>query len=143
MKTNSAFWDTSAIVPLCCFQAASAQLRQVYRQHKIVAWWGASIEAHSALRRLQSENVLSATAFAAATKRLDQLKQTWREVLPIERVREIAEQLPHSDNLRALDSMQLAAALVWCREKPFGRLFVCSDAKLTAAAVAHGFSVLP
>jgi hypothetical protein len=44
---------------------------------------------------------------------------------------------------RAADTLQLAASLVWCRERPVGRSFVCLDARLREAAVREGFSVLP
>jgi hypothetical protein len=45
--------------------------------------------------------------------------------------------------LRALDSFQLAAALVWCKEMPRGRQFVCCDVRLAEAATKAGFDVLP
>ena len=38
---------------------------------------------------------------------------------------------------------KLAAALVWCKEQPRGRLFVCCDARLVEAATKAGFDVLP
>jgi len=36
-NVNFAFWDTSAIVPLCCQQALSQQIRQAARQ---IPWTG-------------------------------------------------------------------------------------------------------
>ncbi len=143
MKTNLAFWDTSAIVPLCCFQEKSQTLRQLRRKYEIVAWWASSIEANSALNRLFRENVISQNAFAQSVKRLEILKDTWREVLPTEKVRELSFNLIESQNLRTLDALQLASALVWCFEKPKGRIFVCSDDKLSEAAGKIGFTVLP
>jgi hypothetical protein len=44
MKTNFSFWDTSAIVPLCCVQAKSQELRALRRKYEIVAWWASLIE---------------------------------------------------------------------------------------------------
>ena len=143
MKTNFAFWDTSAIVPLCCFQSKSQTLRQLQRKYEIVAWWASPIEANSALNRLFRENVISQNAFAQSIKRLEILKDTWREVLPTEKVRELSIKLIETQNLRTLDALQLSAALVWCFEKPKGRIFVCCDDKLSEAAGKIGFSVLP
>jgi uncharacterized protein len=143
MKTKYAFWDTSAIVPLCCFQSASQQLRQLRRQYEIVAWWASVIEAKSALNRLLKENAISPNAFAQSVKRLEILKDTWREVLPTEKVRAIAADLIETENLRTLDALQLSAALVWCFEKPKGRIFICLDKKLSEAAEKMGFTVLP
>jgi predicted nucleic acid-binding protein len=143
MKTNLAFWDTSAIVPLCSFQATSQQLRQLRRKYEIVAWWASVIEARSALNRLLSEDAISQNAFTQSIKRLEILKDTWREILPTEKVRNIAANLIEAQNLRTLDALQLSAALVWCFEKPKGKIFVCCDEKLSEAAEKIGFTILP
>lgn len=143
MKTNLAFWDTSAIVPLCCFQASSQMLRGLRRKYEIVAWWASSIEGQSALKRLLLENQISQAAYNEAVKRLEIQSETWREIQPTEKVRKLTKKLIESQNLRTLDAMQLAAALIWCFEKPKGRIFVCYDDKLSEAAKKIGFTVLP
>ena len=143
MNTNLAFWDTSAIVPLCCFQAKSQEFRRIRRKFEIVAWWASSIEAQSALNRLTRENVISQNALTQSIKRLEILKDTWREIIPTEKVRELSVNLIKTQNLRTLDALQLSAALVWCFEKPKGRVFVCCDDKLSESARKIGFTVLP
>jgi hypothetical protein len=45
--------------------------------------------------------------------------------------------------MRAADAIQLASALVWCKENPAGESFVCLDDRLREAARKEGFSVLP
>jgi len=45
--------------------------------------------------------------------------------------------------LRAADSLQLVAALVWANQKGMGHEFVCLDRRLRGAALREGFSVLP
>jgi predicted nucleic acid-binding protein len=143
MKINLAFWDTSAIVPLCCFQDKSQELRNLRRKYEVVAWWATSIEANSALKRLVSQNLISQNAYAQAFQRLEIQKDTWREILPTEKVRELAKNLIETQNLRSLDALQLASALIWCFEKPKGRIFICCDDKLSKAAEKIGFNVLP
>ena len=143
MKTNQIFWDTSAIVPLCCFQDKSQTLRQLRRKYEVVAWWASSIEAQSALKRLVSQNEISQNAYNQSIQRLEIQKDTWREILPIEKVRELAKDLIEINNLRTLDALQLASALVWCFEKPKGRIFVCCDDKLSEVARKIGFTILP
>lgn len=78
-----------------------------------------------------------------AAARLEVQRRAWSEVLPSEPVRQLAESLPERHGLRALDSFQLASALVWCREQPRQRLFVCCDARLAEAATRAGFDALP
>jgi predicted nucleic acid-binding protein len=139
-----AFWDASAIVPLCCSQGATVQGRRLHRELKrMVVWWGTPLEARSAFARLARDGYLSGEERARAVARLGQLRTAWDEVLPTEKVRSLAEQLPDAHGLRAADAAQLAAALVWCRESPRQRALVCFDERLRAAAAAVGFSVRP
>lgn len=143
-KIERAFWDTSAIVPLCCHQDESQEMRRIARRIKrVAAWWGTTVEAHSAFSRLARDGNITVRGLKQAVARLQVYRASWVEVLPSDRVREVAEGLPEQYGLRALDSFQLAAALVWCKEQPRGRLFVCCDVRLSDAATKAGFDVLP
>jgi predicted nucleic acid-binding protein len=139
-----AFWDASAIVPLCCSQPATAQGRRLHRELKrIVVWWGTPLEARSAFARLVREGKLTVEERSKAVRLLSQLRLAWDEILPTEKVRSLAEDLPDAYDLRAADAAQLAAALVWCRELPKKRALVCFDERLRKAATDVGFSVRP
>ena len=143
-KTNIGFWDTSAIVPLCCQQNLSQSVRKLWRETaRVVVWWGTTVEVRSAISRLHREAVITVKGRQQALARLELLRQEWYEITPSAQARRLAEDLPDSYGLRALDSFQLAAALVWCREKPRNRTFVCDDARLAEAAEAVGFIVVP
>lgn len=143
-KAVSAFWDASAVVPLCCQQNLSQSMRKLWREtSRVVVWWGTTVEVRSAISRLHSEGLLPAKGRQQALARLEVLRQEWREMMPSDKARSLAEGLPDAYGLRALDSFQLAAALVWCNEKPKNRVFVCDDSKLSVAAQAVGFTVVP
>ncbi len=64
------------------------------------------------------------------------------EVKEMSRLLSLAVDLPEQYGIRSLDAFQLAAALVWCNEKPSNRPFVCSDKRLSEAATAAGFDVV-
>lgn len=85
---------------------------------------------------------MSEKDLAHAMVRLDFLRRSWQEVGPTDQVREVAEELPQRYGLRAADAFQLAAALVWCKELPKNRVFVCIDKRLATAADDAGFTVL-
>ncbi len=143
-KASIAFWDTSAIVPLCCQQKLSQSMRRRCRETmRVVVWWGTTVEVRSAISRLHGEGILTVKGRQQALARLEALRQEWREMMPSDKARSLAEGLPDAYGLRALDSFQLAAALVWCNEKPKNRVFVCDDSKLSAAAQTVGFTVVP
>jgi len=139
----TAFWDTSALVPLCCFQPQSAQARQVARTYsRQVVWWGTVIEAVSSLSRLTRDGKLESKETKQAFARLDYLRNRWNEVQPTEEVRERAERFLRVHKLRAADALQLAAALVWCGDRPQGRALICADGILSEAAAAEGFTTI-
>ena len=139
-----AFWDTSAVTPLCCWQPDTAESRRLRREFKrIIVWWGTPLEVRSAIARLVREGHLPAEGRVRAVSRLGQLRVAWDEILPTERVRSLAEDLPDIHGVRAADAAQLAAALVWCRERPKQRPLVCFDERLRTAAAALGFTVRP
>lgn len=152
MKTKSggklrppmtAFWDTSALVPLCCFQPQSARARQAARTYsRQVVWWGTIIEAVSSLHRLTREGSLNPKESSQAFARLEYLRDRWNEVQPTEEVRDRAERLLRIHKLRAADALQLAAALVWCGNRPQGRALIGADGDLSQAAAAEGFAII-
>ena len=109
----------------------------------MVVWWGTPLEARSAFARLVRDGHMTAEERRAAVSLLAQLRVTWDEILPTEKLRSIAEDLPDAHNLGAADAAQLAAALVWCREHPKQRPLVCFDERLRTVATALGFSVRP
>ena len=66
-----AFWDASAIIPLCCSQPATAQGRRLQREFtRMVVWWGTPIEARSAFARLVREERLRAVERVKAIRLL-------------------------------------------------------------------------
>lgn len=139
-----AFWGTSAIIALCCWQRETVESRRLRREfQRMIVWWGTPVEARSALARLVREGHLTTEKRLRAAARLAQLRVAWDEILPTEKVRSLTEDLPDSHGVRAADAAQLAAALVWCRERPKQRPLVCFDEGLRAAATALGFSVRP
>ena len=136
------FWDASAIVPLCVPIENPAQGRRLLRQHALVVWWGTHVEVVSAVCRLKRERVLSEEQYAAAGRRIQTLRSSWREIQPTSRLRDLAEACLERHELCAADALQLAAALVWCHEKPRNRAFLCRDARLAKAARGEGFAMI-
>ena len=138
-----AFWDTSAVIPLCCWQPQTHATNRAYRLFpQMVVWWATSIECHSALRRLERQQLLTAQETQTALRTLEKFQARWTEVTPQTAVRDTAQRLLGQHDLRAADSLQLAAALVWCNLYPKGKTFVGGDAKLLSAAANEGFTVV-
>ena len=142
MKKATAFWDASALVPLCVQELASRQARSYLRKFAPVVWWASLVEVHSGICRLHREKQITEPDKQGALARLRLLCNGWKEILPIDQVRESATQLLGEYALRAADSLQLAASLIWCERHPARRMFICGDERLSQAASAVGFSVV-
>src|ERR1700721_1103938 len=142
MKRALAFWDASALVPLCIHEITSTQAHSRLRAFLPVVWWGSLVEVHSAIVRLHRTGKLKDVERQGALARLNMLNQGWREILPTDEVRSLAARLLDIHDLRAADSVKLAAALTWCQQRPAKRPFVCEDQRLLKAAAEAGFSVL-
>jgi len=71
MKTEIAFWDTSALLPLCCVKAGvTNRSRALFRRFKRpVVWWATQIEIRSALARLRQDEDLTDRQVHDAIKR--------------------------------------------------------------------------
>ncbi len=64
----SAFWDTSALVPLCVRQGITPRAIALYKSHDVVVWWSAPVEIASALARLVRMKHLDSGDCAKARK---------------------------------------------------------------------------
>jgi predicted nucleic acid-binding protein len=142
MKKTTAFWDSSALVPLCIRQAGSRQAQLYLRKFDPVVWWGTYVEVHSAICRLHREHVINEANKHGAIARLRLLSRGWREIFPDDQVRDLAVEMLDNYILRAADALQLAASLIWCQKRPTRRNFICADRRLAQAAASAGFSVL-
>src|SRR5271165_4947834 len=134
-----AFWDTSALVPLCVRQSMTPRAIALYRIHDAVVWWATPVEIASALARLVRMKQLDPTDWTRARKLAKRLADSWAVIQPSDALRAKSLQLVERYDLRAADSFQLAAALEWCEDAAQGRVFLTADRRLKEAARSSGF----
>jgi predicted nucleic acid-binding protein len=138
------FWDASALIPLYIEGPQTKAIRAIAKADgDIVAWWGSPIECFSAFARLRREGFLRPQEEDQIRHLLVLLTDAWTEIEPSAEVRVIAARLLLAHPLRAADSLQLAAGLVWAGTTPRGHHFICLDRRLRDAARAEGFALLP
>lgn len=137
------YWDSSALVPLLLQETLTSRSQQLANEDpEILTWWGTRIECRSALYRLVHGGRLPLAIAAQSEERLKGLSDRWLEIEPTEVVREVAERFLRVHQLRAADSLHLAAAMNGAHFRPAALPFVCYDSRLSAAATKEGFSVL-
>ena len=135
-----AFWDSSALVPLCVGQGVTPRAIALYELHEAVVWWATPVEIASALARLVRMKQLDPSDWTKARKLAKRLADSWSVIQPSDAVRAKSAHLVDRYDLRAADSFQLAAALEWCEDVPQGRVFLTADQRLREAARFSGFN---
>ncbi len=143
------YWDTSAIVALILKEDASQILMDLYEDHSpIYTWTLSSIEVYSAIHRRSKMAKVTAGELQSWLKRWEIIQACINYIEAIPLVKKISENVLRVHELKAADSLQLAAAiflrnpsaLMHTDKKSF---FLTTDKQLAKAAFKEGFEVLP
>lgn len=138
------FWDSSALLALAVQEAQSARIEPLLRRDpEVVLWWGTGVECAALLGGAVRAGRLSQDDLPKARSVVEHLRQRAFEIQPLEEVRARALRILSIHPLRAGQALELAAALVWCRERTQGESLVSLDPDLRQAAALEGFRVLP
>ncbi|MGC2109534.1 MAG: type II toxin-antitoxin system VapC family toxin [Candidatus Korobacteraceae bacterium] len=120
-------------------QGSTPLVSQWYTRFEIVIWWATPVEIAGALARLLRIGHLDAHEWRNAAQSIAKLAETWHVVPPSAAIRAKAIEVVEHYDLRAADSLQLAAASAWCEDAPLGRAFLTLDNRLREAAMLTGF----
>lgn len=138
------FWDSSALGSVLLGDSRSAETAGLLRRDReLTIWWASPVECQSAIRRRHRKAPFAESEMERLLQRLQTLVEHADMVPPTNRLRQRAGHLLIPHPLSAADALQLAAALIWCEERPAGEPFVCLDERLRQAAQSEGFRVLP
>ncbi len=119
MRARIAFFNTSAIVPLCVAQQCSAGASALPWLHATCCRLDnlnrgnrSPLSGRNSRRveRIEFESGAESACAAGASLAA--------KILPSDRVRSLTLELLRLHYLRAGDAIQLASALVWCNQKP-------------------------
>jgi hypothetical protein len=113
------------------------------RDPEVAFYWGAPLECASLLVAAQRQQRISPADLQKARIVLDHLRQLAFEVQPTDVVRARALRILSVHTLRAAAALELAAALIWCKEQTQGAGLVSLHEPLRLAAAREGFRVLP
>ena len=141
MSLKDAYWDSSALVPLCISQPQSAKARVFYDRYRIVAWWATQVEMMAQLYRLEKMGQLSRDQCLAGKRLAQEISRKWISVGSSPSNAVEACSLLELYPLRASNALQLSVALEACEHKPQDYTFVTADQRLAEAARRSGFTV--
>jgi hypothetical protein len=141
MSLPFAFWDSSALIPLCVRQKQTDPAKTFYIGYGIAIWWATPVEIMSGLTRLERMNEIGRDQFLAGKQRAQSLAKIWDSVSPSSTILAQAHSLLELYPLRAADALQLAAAMEYFEYSPKSNVFITADQRLAYPAARCGFSV--
>lgn len=135
-----AYFDTSALAKRYVRETGSLVVRRLLRSHGVVSSALLGLEIRSALHRRQREGSLTRAAFRRIERRVAADEPAWQQIpIGAEVLEEAGRQVSRFE-LRTLDAIHLAAALIAHREG-LELAFVTADRLQAAAARAQRFEV--
>ena len=138
------FWDSSAVLCLAVRDGATERMEALLRRDPdVVIWWGTPVDCASALALAERKGRLTTDDLPRARAVIDHLRQRAFEIQALEEVRARALRILSLHPLRSPQALELAAAMIWCRERTQGVSFVSASATLRHSAALEGFRVLP
>jgi hypothetical protein len=138
------FWDSSALLSLAVRDPSTEWIEPLLQRDPDVAlWWGAVLGCFDTLADSWRRQRVTDDGFERAKGLILHLQDRAFEIQPTRELRARAARLLNVHPLRADRALELAAALVWCREQTGGMDFVCVEPGLRLAAAREGFRVLP
>jgi predicted nucleic acid-binding protein len=141
MSLPIAFWDSSALIPLCVEQKQTEKSTALFAIHGIAVWWSTPVEIISGLTRLMRMGEIGPDELLAGKRLAQTIAITWVSIQPSARIAAAACSLLEVHPLSAADALQLGAALEWCEGKPQGNVFLTFDRRLREAAGLAGFTL--
>ena len=137
----AAYWDSSALIPLCVPRPQSTRAILLYERYNIVAWWATQVEIMSGLTRLERMGQITHDRFLIGKQFAQDLVRGWISAGSSTGTAVLACSLLEMYPLRAGDALQLAVALEVFEHSTQGCPFITADDRLADAARRSGFSV--
>ena len=137
-----AYFDTSVLVKRYIKEKGSAPTRRLLQRFRFLSSAVAPVEAISALSRRRTSGELAPQDFLAIRSRLHKDLAYWDLVEVSEHVLRHAEELVQKTDVRTLDALHIASAVMFQTASRLTIPFVTSDAKQRDAAQATGLTVI-
>lgn len=137
-----AYFDTSVLVKRYVKEEGSGLTRRLLQRFRFLSSAIAPVEAMSALCRRRASGELMPRDFLAIRARLHKDRAYWEFVELGEQVLRHAEELVQKTDVRTLDALHIASAVMFQAASGLTIPFITSDAKQRDAAQAMGLTIL-
>jgi predicted nucleic acid-binding protein len=137
-----AYFDSSVLVKRYVNEIGSRSARSLFRRFRVVSCVLAPLEGLSACARLKSIGDLSERAFSTVMTRIGTDRRQWELVELNAPILAQAEQVLQRTQLRTLDALHLASALVFQDRSSAALPFITADERQRQAAQQMGLHVI-
>ena len=139
MISLPAYFDSSVLVKVYIREPGSARGRQLVRTRQVITSAIAGLELLSAFRRNGS---IDEDAHSEILKRFSQHREKWRFVELTSTVLENAERYVSDFDVRALDAIHIASAMISRDRFPKGLPLITADFRQRQVAIQLGLQVI-
>ncbi len=137
-----AYFDTSVLAKRYVKEAGSSATRGLLQRFRFLSSAVTPVEVMSALSRRRAAGELAPKDFLAIRARLLKDRAYWELVEVSERVLRQAEELVQKTDVRTLDALHIASAMMFQAVSGLTIPFITSDAKQRDAAQAMVLTVI-
>ena len=137
-----AYFDTSVLVKNYVREAGSSRVRALLTSYEFLSSAITTIELQSALQRRRRQREITQANYNSIVSRLAHDRLYWQLVEVVPQVLSKAEELLKAENVRTLDAIHLASAMIIQDSFPTPLPFISADERQLAAAQNCKLSVI-
>jgi uncharacterized protein len=137
-----AYFDTSALVKNYLREAGSSRVRALLTRYEFLSSAITPIELQSAVQRRRREREITQPNYNSIIARVDHDRSYWQLVEVVPQLLSKAEELVVAENLRTLDAIHIASAMIIQNSFPTPLPFISADGRQLTAAKNCKLSVI-
>ena len=137
-----AYFDTSTLVKNYVREAGSSRVRALLARYEFLSSAITPIELHSAVQRRHRQREITQANYNSIISRVANDRSYWQLVEMVPQVLSKAEELIKTENVRTLDAIHIASAIIIQESFPTPLPFISADERQLAAAQDCELSVI-
>jgi len=137
-----AYFDTSALVKNYVREAGSSRVRGLLTRYEFLSSVITPIELQSAVQRRHRQREITRANYNAIISRVANDRSYWQLVEVVPQLLSKAEGLVKTENVRTLDAIHIASAIIIQESFPTPLPFISADERQLAAAQNCELSVI-
>lgn len=137
-----AYFDTSAFVKNYIREAGSSRVRGLLTRYEFLSSAVMPIELQSALQRRHRQREITQRNYKSIVSRLANDRSYWQLVEVVPQLLSKAEELVKTENVRTLDAIHIASAIIIQESFPTPVPFISADERQLTAAQNSELNVI-